>query len=87
VDITGNIAAEILGPQGQADWRVAGNAEAQDETRLRPGFYDLVLVPAPPEGRRGAPDFQPQPGGPLDRPGLGSALLKGEAGFADVGPD
>lgn len=84
VEITGNIAAEILGPEGQADWQVAGNAEVQDETRLRSGFYDLVLVPAPPGGRRGAADFRPLPGGPLDRSGLGSDLREGGA---DAGPD
>lgn len=76
VTISRNIVAEIVGPDGQADWKVAENLLIQDRYPTRPGYYDAVFVAARTGARTVLNSFAYLPGGPADGTGIGAPALQ-----------
>jgi hypothetical protein len=77
VTVADNIAPAL--PEARPGWQVTGNLRAQDTWPTRPGHYADLFVERPAGGAEGLAARVPlkvRPGGPADRPGLGSSLMR-----------
>lgn len=76
VEITGNMAAAIIGFENQRDWRVDRNLLIQDTTSLAPGFYGRVFSGQPGGDPLDLETYRYRPDGEAADPDLGAARLR-----------
>lgn len=74
VEIVRNVAAGLIGTDGQAGWKLADNLIVQDYGRMKPGFYGTVFTSAALRDRSRPSAYMPRAGGPLDGTGIGATL-------------
>lgn len=73
VEVTGNVAALIVGHHGQSGWLVEDNLEVQNQLATEPGFYEDVFI----GGELNRPNsFRYRPNGPAGLLGLGAPMLR-----------